>query len=53
MNRLRVYVDASVVGGCHDDEFREPSVQLFAMARDGRLLFLMSELLAIELEDAP
>jgi len=53
MKKLRVYVDTSVVGGCCDDVFREESCQLLAMARNGELLLLVSELLLAELAKAP
>lgn len=53
MKRLRIYVDTSVVGGCHDEEFREPSTQLLDMARSGEVTFLVSDLLVTELENAP
>ena len=53
MKKLRIYIDTSVVGGCHDDEFEEPSRQLLDMARSGDITLLVSELLVTELADAP
>ncbi len=54
MNRkLRIYVDTSVVGGCLDDEFMEPSRKLLELFRSGNATVLASDLLLLELEDAP
>jgi len=53
MHRLRIYIDTSVVGGCHDEEFREDSRALMQMARDGKIRLLASTLLATELDQAP
>ncbi len=49
----RIYVDTSVIGGCHDDEFREPSMQLFEMFRQGEATMLLSGITLDELADAP
>ena len=50
---LRVYIDTSVIGGCHDEEFQEPSRRLLDMARSGDIRLLVSELLVREAENAP
>ena len=50
--QLRVYVDTSVVGGCHDDEFREPSRRLFDAFVRGDHVLLLSHLTAAELNGA-
>lgn len=34
--RARIYIDASVVGGCEDDEFAEDSVRLMECFVRGR-----------------
>ncbi len=49
----RVYVDTSVLGGCEDDEFREPSRRLLEAFERGELTFVLSELTVRELETAP
>ena len=49
---LRVYVATSVVGGCHDDEFREPSRRLFEAFTRGDHTLLLSYLTATEVEGA-
>jgi len=53
MHRLRIYIDTSVVGGCHDEEFEQDSRALMRMARDGEIRLLVSTLLAAELDQAP
>ena len=49
----RIYVDTSVIGGCHDDEFREQSMLLFEMFRQGEARMLLSGITLDELADAP
>ena len=49
----RIYVDTSVIGGCHDDEFREHSKKLFAAFRQGEAKMLLSGITLDELADAP
>ena len=49
----RIYVDTSVIGGCHDDKFREPSMQLFEMFRQGEATMLLSGITLDELADGP
>jgi predicted nucleic acid-binding protein len=51
--KLRVYVDTSVIGGCFDKPFAAGSVRLFRLAENGRLIFLISEVTRRELEPAP
>lgn len=53
MRPLCVYVDASVVGGCLDEEFAAESIALVAMARNGEAVLLVSDLLLEELSRAP
>ena len=53
MRRDRFYIDASVVGGCLDQEFAEKSLALIDMAREGKVAFVVSDLLINELLDAP
>jgi predicted nucleic acid-binding protein len=53
MKRLRIYPDTSVIGGCLDPEFSEASLRLVEMIRRGEGIFLLSELLELELERAP
>ncbi len=51
--RPRVYTDTSVLGGCEDDEFREPSRRLLEAFVNGELILVLSELTLRELETAP
>jgi predicted nucleic acid-binding protein len=53
MKKLRVYVDTSVIGGCLDEEFAEPSRALLNLVREGKMTLLISDLLADELAGAP
>lgn len=53
MKTLRVYLDTSVVGGCLDPEFAPWSNGLLADLRAGRFRPVLSDLLALELRQAP
>ena len=50
---LRLYVDTSVIGGVHDDEFREASARLFENVRLGNARLIVSNIMLEELENAP
>jgi predicted nucleic acid-binding protein len=50
---FRVYVDTSVFGGVHDDQFREASQRFFRAVRDGAFTILTSEPLTLEIARAP
>ena len=49
----RIYVDASVVGGCEDDEFAEHSVRLMDCFVRGDFVLVVSTLTVQELAAAP
>ena len=51
--KRRVYVDTSVIGGCHDDEFRDASVALMRAFRAGVATMVVSDVTEEELEAAP
>lgn len=51
--RPRIYADTSAIGGCLDEEFREPSRRLLDLFRVGKAVLVLSDLTVIELEDAP
>jgi predicted nucleic acid-binding protein len=53
MRAPRLYIDASVIGGCFDEEFAEDSEALLQMAEEGRAVLLVSDVLALELDAAP
>ena len=49
----RVYADTSVLGGCEDEEFSDPSRRLVEAFEAGELVLVLSELTLRELEHAP
>ena len=49
----RIYVDASVIGGCEDDEFSEDSVRLLEHFVGGEYVLVVSDLTVQELANAP
>jgi len=51
--KARIYVDASVVGGCEDDEFSEHSVLLMERFVKGEFVLVVSNLTVQELAAAP
>lgn len=51
--KARIYTDTSVLGGCEDDEFREPSRPLLEAFQRGEFTLVLSELTVRALEDAP
>lgn len=51
--RLRIFADTSVLGGCEDDEFRNPSRRLVEAFVSGELTLVLSDLTLRELETAP
>lgn len=51
--RLRIYVDTSVFGGCFDAPFRTDSERFFALVRANRIRILLSTVTFEELALAP
>ncbi len=51
--RQRIYIDTSVVGGCFDEEFREATIKLFERLENDEITFVVSDLLDLELLNAP
>ena len=51
--RFRSYVDTSVFGGAHDDEFRIPSERFLQEIRDRDLRIIASDALVLEISRAP
>ncbi len=51
--KMRVYTDTSVIGGCEDDEFREPSRWLMERCARGEMTLVLSAVTLQELERAP
>jgi hypothetical protein len=51
--RQRIYIDTSIVGGYFDEEFEEATIQLFERFEKVELIFVVSDLLDLELINAP
>ena len=51
--KLRVYVDATVVSSCEDEEFREHSQSLIEAAKAGKMTLIVSDVTLEELLHAP
>ncbi len=51
--RQRIYIDTSVVGGYFDEEFKEATSGLFLRLEKKEIIFVVSDLLDLELIDAP
>ena len=49
----RIYIDTSVVGGYFDKEFEEATMALFQRLERGEIVFVVSDLLDLELINAP
>jgi hypothetical protein len=53
MKKDRIYIDTSIVGGFFDDEFELETKLLFKKLERQEVIFVVSDLLDIELERAP
>lgn len=53
MKKLCIYVDTSVIGGCEDDEFSEPSLSLWSRFHSGEFMLVISDLTMQEIAGAP
>ena len=51
--KQRIYIDTSVVGGYFDDEFKVATRELFKRFENGEIIFVISNLLDLELIGAP
>jgi hypothetical protein len=51
--KQRIYIDTSVVGGYFDELFEEATKMLFDRLRENEVIFVVSELLDLELINAP
>ena len=51
--KQRIYIDTSVVGGYFDEEFKEPTLKLFERLEKNEVIFVISDLLDLELISAP
>jgi predicted nucleic acid-binding protein len=51
--KQRIYIDTSVVGGYFDEEFKYATQKLFNRFENGEIIFVVSNLLDLELIAAP
>jgi len=49
----RIYIDTSVVGGYFDEEFKDSTQRLFKRLEGNEVKFVISDLLELELMQAP
>jgi len=53
MKKDRIYIDTSIVGGYYDLEFEFETKLLFELLENKEIIFVISDLMDIELERAP
>ncbi|MEJ7683659.1 MAG: hypothetical protein WKG06_38530 [Segetibacter sp.] len=51
--KQRIYIDTSVIGGYFDEEFKEDTIKLFERLENNEIIFVVSDLLDLELLNAP
>jgi len=51
--KQRIYIDTSVVGGYYDEEFNDATIELFKRLENNEIIFVVSDLLDLELLNAP
>ncbi len=51
--KQKIYIDTSVVGGYFDEEFKEATIKLFERLENNEIIFVVSDLLDLELINAP
>ena len=51
--KQRIYIDTSVVGDYFDEEFKEATTTLFDRLNNNEIIFVVSDLLDLELSKAP
>jgi hypothetical protein len=51
--KQRIYIDTSVVGGNYDEEFKDDTIKLFERFENDEIIFVISDLLDLELLNAP
>ncbi len=53
MNKQKIYLDTSVIGGCFDKEFSKWSLSLFRDIKYGLFIPVTSEVVKVEIKKAP
>lgn len=51
--KQRIYIDTSVAGGYFDEEFKDATIKLFERLENNEIIFVISDLLDLELLNAP
>jgi predicted nucleic acid-binding protein len=51
--KQKIYIDTSVVGGYFDEEFEEATIKLFERLENNEIIFVVFDLLDLELINAP
>ena len=51
--KQRIYIDTSIVGGYFDEEFKDATIRLFDRLDNKEVIFVVSDLLDLELINAP
>ncbi|HEX5154477.1 MAG TPA: PIN domain-containing protein [Parafilimonas sp.] len=51
--KQRIYIDTSIIGGYFDEEFKEDIGRLFERLENNEIMFVVSDLLDLELLNAP
>jgi predicted nucleic acid-binding protein len=51
--KTRIYIDTSVIGGYYDEEFKDATRAFFERFKRGEIIFIISDLLELELVGAP
>ena len=51
--KQRIYIDTSVVDGYFNEEFKETTLMLFERLDNNEIIFVVSDLLDLELINAP
>lgn len=53
MNKQQIYLDTSVFGGLHDEEFKELNEPLFERIKNSEFEIIFSNITEQELENVP
>jgi predicted nucleic acid-binding protein len=51
--KQQIYIDTSIIGGYFDEEFKEATIRLFERLDNNEVIFVISDLLDLELINAP
>jgi len=51
--KQRIYIDTSVIGGYYDEKFKDDTRALFGRLKNREIAFILSDILELELTNAP